>query len=83
MSKSLGNVVTPGQIIDQIGTDGLRLWVASNNCDSDPVASAALLKNVSEVYRKVRNTSRFLLSNLYDFDIDLDGISVDKMLPII
>jgi len=82
MSKSLGNVVTPGEIIEQVGTDGLRLWVASNDCDSDPVASAALLKNVSEVYRKVRNTSRFLLSNLYDFDIERDGVPVDRMFAI-
>ncbi|MBP9765456.1 isoleucine--tRNA ligase [Candidatus Babeliales bacterium] len=79
MSKSLGNVVTPFQIIDQVGTDGLRLWVASNNYDSDPVVSAALLKNVSEVYRKVRNTCRFLLSNLYDFDMKRDGVYVERM----
>lgn len=82
MSKSLGNVVTPGQIIDQIGTDGLRLWVASNDCSSDPVASAALLKNVADVYRKIRNTCRFLLSNLYDFDIDKDAVPTDKMFAI-
>ena len=82
MSKSLGNVVIPGQIVEKIGTDGLRLWVASNDYDSDPVVSELLLKNVSEVYRKIRNTSRFLLSNLYDFDIDKDGVSVESMMPI-
>lgn len=82
MSKSLGNVVTPGEIIKQVGTDGLRLWVASSDCSSDPVVSEVLLKNVSEVYRKIRNTSRFLLSNLYDFDLVRDGIAVDQMYVI-
>ncbi len=82
MSKSLGNVVTPDQIIEKIGTDGLRLWVASNDYDSDPVASDLLLKNVSEVYRKVRNTCRFLLSNLHDFEICNDGVSVEKLYAV-
>ncbi|HSW76583.1 MAG TPA: isoleucine--tRNA ligase [Candidatus Saccharimonadales bacterium] len=82
MSKSLGNVVTPGQIIDKVGTDGLRLWVASNDYDSDPIVSELLLKNVSEVYRKIRNTSRFLLSNLYDFDIKKDAVPFEKMFAI-
>lgn len=82
MSKSLGNVVTPQEIVGKIGLDGLRLWVASNDYDSDPVYSDTLVKNVSEVYRKVRNTCRFLLSNLYDFDIDKDAVSIDDMLAI-
>lgn len=82
MSKSLGNVVTPQQIIEQVGTDGLRLWVASSDCSSDPIYSPALLKNISEVYRKVRNTSRFLLSNLYDFDYDKDVVAIEKMFAI-
>lgn len=82
MSKSLGNVVTPGQIMEKVGTDGLRLWVASNDYDSDPVVSELLLKNVSEVYRKVRNTCRFLLSNLYDFDIKRDAVSVQNLFAI-
>ncbi|MBP7854516.1 isoleucine--tRNA ligase [Candidatus Babeliales bacterium] len=82
MSKSLGNVVTPDQIIKQVGTDGLRLWVASNDYNSDPVVSDLLLKNVSEVYRKVRNTCRFLLSNLYDFDLNNDAVATEKLYPI-
>ncbi len=82
MSKSLGNVVSPGQIIDKVGVDGLRLWVASSDYDSDPVVSELLLKNIAEVYRKVRNTSRFLLSNLYDFDIEKDAVDVASMLAI-
>lgn len=82
MSKSLGNVVSPHDIVAKIGLDGLRLWVASCDCDSDPVYSEALVQNVSEVYRKVRNTCRFLLSNLYDFDIEKDAVSIDDMLAI-
>ncbi|CDK30164.1 isoleucine--tRNA ligase [Candidatus Babela massiliensis] len=82
MSKSLGNVVLPEDIIKKIGTDGLRLWVASIGPDSDPIVSDVLLQNVSEVYRKVRNTCRFLLSNLYDFDIEKDAVAIDKLMPI-
>ncbi|MFZ5954532.1 MAG: isoleucine--tRNA ligase [Candidatus Dependentiae bacterium] len=79
MSKSLGNVVSPQQMIDQLGTDGLRLWVSSIDCSGDAVISAKLIENVKEVFRKIRNTCRFLLSNLYDFDIAKDAISFDKM----
>lgn len=82
MSKSLGNVVVPQQIIDKVGLDGLRLWTASNDYDSDPIVSDSLINNVAEVHRKIRNTCRFLLSNLYDFDIAKDAVHVDKMLLI-
>ncbi|MGZ6255219.1 MAG: isoleucine--tRNA ligase [Candidatus Chromulinivorax sp.] len=82
MSKSIGNVVTPDEIVAKMGLDGLRLWVASNDYDSDPVVSENLMNNVAEVYRKIRNTARFLLSNLYDFDITKNAIHVDKMLVI-
>lgn len=79
MSKSLGNVVAPQEIIDKLGTDGLRLWVASIGHDSDAVVSERLLQHVGEVFRKVRNTCRFLLQNLYDYDHARDSISVDKL----
>ncbi len=82
MSKSLGNVVLPEDIVSQVGTDGLRLWVASIGHDSDPVVSEVLMRNVAEVYRKVRNTSRFLLSNLYDFDIKRNAVAIENLLPI-
>lgn len=82
MSKSLGNVVAPQEIIDKIGTDGLRLWTSSADRGSDPSVSDALLRNVSEVFRKVRNTCRFLLSNLDDFDIENDAVPLEKMLLI-
>lgn len=82
MSKSLGNVVSPEDIIKQIGTDGLRLWVASVGHDSDPSVSDTLLKNVAEVHRKIRNTARFLLSNLYDFEKGKDDVAAENLLPI-
>lgn len=81
MSKSLGNVVAPEDIIKKIGTDGLRLWVASIGHDSDPVVSEVLFNNVAEVYRKIRNTCRFALQNLFDFDIEHDAVSIDRLLP--
>ena len=82
MSKSRGNVVAPQDLIDKMGTDGVRLWVASNDFESDPVVSDILLKNVSEVYRKIRNTCRFLLSNLHDFDIEKDAVDFDDLLLV-
>lgn len=82
MSKSIGNVVTPDEIIAKIGLDGLRLWTASNDYDSDPIVSENLMNNVAEVYRKIRNTCRGLLLNLYDFDSSKDCVSLDRMLLI-
>ncbi len=82
MSKSLGNVVAPQEIIDSLGTDGLRLWVASIGHESDAVVSDMLMKNIQEVNRKIRNTLRFLLSNLYDFELERDAVPVDLLLPI-
>ncbi len=82
MSKSLGNVVVPQEIITKLGTDGLRLWVTSNDLESDVVVSESLMENVKEVLRKIRNTSRFLVSNLYDFDYETDAVPVEKMCAI-
>lgn len=82
MSKSLGNITVPEDIIQKIGTDGLRLWVATIGSASDPIVSESLLTNVAEVYRKIRNTCRFLLSNLYDFDINHDKIEYNDLLFI-
>ncbi len=68
MSKSLGNVVDPQKLIAQNGAEVLRLWVAMVDYREDMRFSDEMLKRVSEAYRKVRNTCRYLLSNLYDFD---------------
>ncbi len=82
MSKSLGNVVSPQEMIDQLGTDGVRLWASSIDISGEAIVSQLLLDNVKETFRKIRNTARFLLSNLYDFDIDKDAIALDQLLYI-
>jgi len=68
MSKSLGNVVDPLKVISQMGADILRLWVSSADYRSDLAVSPNILKQMTESYRKIRNTCRFLMGNLFDFD---------------
>ncbi|MEJ8777800.1 isoleucine--tRNA ligase [Pseudogracilibacillus sp. ICA-222130] len=68
MSKSLGNVILPGNVQKQLGADILRLWVSSVDYQADVRISQDILKQVSENYRKIRNTFRFMLANLADFD---------------
>lgn len=82
MSKSLGNGIEPKQIVDQYGADILRLWVASSDYHADIRISKDILKQLSEAYRKIRNTARFMISNLYDFNPDNDMVSIDDVLPI-
>ncbi|MCF7900537.1 isoleucine--tRNA ligase [Candidatus Babeliales bacterium] len=82
MSKSLGNVVVPDELIQKMGTDGLRLWATSIDISSDAVVSDTLLNNVQEVFRKIRNTARFLVSNVNDFDVSKDAVAVPDMLMI-
>lgn len=82
MSKSLNNGVAPQDLIKQLGTDGLRLWAASIDCSGEAVVSDLLVTNVKEVFRKVRNTARFLLSNLYDFTYETDAVPLDELLVI-
>lgn len=82
MSKSLGNVIAPQQIIDRLGTDGLRLWVASIGNGGDAVVSDTLLVNVEQVLRKIRNTCRFLLQNLYDYDHEKNAIEIKNLRPL-
>jgi isoleucyl-tRNA synthetase len=66
----------------QYGADVLRLWVASSDYQSDISISRDILKQMSEAYRKIRNTARYILGNLYDFDPDSDMIPADELLPI-
>lgn len=68
MSKSLGNVINPRDVIDKYGADILRLWVASSDYTMDIKISDNILQQQVEIYRKLRNTLRFLLGNIYDFD---------------
>ncbi|NLI12863.1 MAG: isoleucine--tRNA ligase [Peptococcaceae bacterium] len=81
-SKSLGNVVDPAKVIKQMGADILRLWVSSADYRSDLAASPSILKQVSEAYRKIRNTCRFLLGNLYDFNPAKDRARREDLLEI-
>lgn len=82
MSKSLGNVVSPHDVIKDYGADILRLWVVSSDYAEDVRVSKEILLRLIEAYRKIRNTLRFLLGNLYDFDPDKDKIAYRDLLDI-
>jgi isoleucyl-tRNA synthetase len=82
MSKSLGNVVSPFDVIKDSGADILRLWAASSDYNDDVRISPEILKRLSEAYRKIRNTARFILSNLYDFDPDKDTADYKELKKI-
>ena len=82
MSKSLGNVISPQDIIASYGADVLRLWVASCDYYEDIRISKEILERISEAYRKIRNTCRFIIGNLYDFDPKKDKIAYDELLEI-
>ena len=79
MSKSLGNVIAPEEIIRQYGAEILRLWVSAEDYRDDIRISPDILKRLSEAYRRIRNTCRFLLGNLYDFDPAKDSIPYGDM----
>ncbi len=79
MSKSLGNVIIPQKVMDQYGADILRLWVASVDYTADVRISMDMLKQVSEVYRKIRNTFRFLHGNIADFDPTKDRVAYAEL----
>jgi len=82
MSKSLGNVVAPMSVINKLGADILRLWVASTDYRSEITASDEILKRTADTYRRLRNTARFLLSNLNGFDPAKDMLTAEQMLPL-
>lgn len=79
MSKSLGNVVAPEELIAKMGVDGVRLWATTIDYSGDAVVSDKLIENVIHVFRKIRNTARFLISNLYDFDFTKDAVPFEKL----
>ncbi len=68
MSKSIGNVIAPKTVIDKYGAEILRLWVAASDYKDDIRISDSILKQLSDAYRRIRNTGRFILGNLYDYD---------------
>lgn len=79
MSKSLGNVVDPLDVVSRLGADVLRLWVVSSDYSSDVAVSEQILQRTVDVYRRIRNTIRFMLGNLYDFQPEKDSIDFENM----
>jgi isoleucyl-tRNA synthetase len=79
MSKSLGNAMYPNEICEKWGADLLRTWVASQDYTADMRMSEAMMRQLAEAYRKIRNTFRFALSNLFDFDPARDSVANDQL----
>ena len=82
MSKSKGNVIAPQKVFDTLGADILRLWVASTDYSGELSISDEILKRVTEAYRRIRNTLRFLLANTSDFDFSKDAVATSDLLEI-
>jgi isoleucyl-tRNA synthetase len=82
MSKSLGNVIAPQEVMSELGADILRLWVAATDYSGELSISREILKRVVESYRRIRNTLRFLLANLADFDAARDALPMEEWLEI-
>jgi len=82
MSKSMGNVVAPEDVIKKFGADVLRLWCSAQDYRDDNRISEEILNRVAEAYRRIRNTCRFMLGNLNDFDPAADSIAFFDMMPI-
>ncbi|MDR0933973.1 MAG: isoleucine--tRNA ligase [Burkholderiaceae bacterium] len=82
MSKSLGNVIAPQKVFETLGADILRLWVAATDYSGELSISDEILKRVTESYRRIRNTLRFLLANTSDFDPQKDAVPIDELLEI-
>ncbi|WP_130869901.1 isoleucine--tRNA ligase [Intestinimonas massiliensis (ex Afouda et al. 2020)] len=82
MHKSLGNAVSPDEVIKEYGADMLRLWVASADYTQDMRISKDIMKQLSQAYLKIRNTARYMLGNLCDFDPDADLVPVDQLMDL-
>jgi len=82
MSKSLGNVVAPQKVVNSLGADILRLWVASTDYSGEMTVSDEILKRSADAYRRMRNTARFLLANLSGFEPQLHVLPSEKMLSL-
>ena len=82
MSKSLGNVLPPQKVLKTLGADILRLWVAATDYRQEMNVSDEILKRVADAYRRIRNTSRYMLGNLHGFDPATDALPLDELLPL-
>jgi isoleucyl-tRNA synthetase len=82
MSKSLGNVIAPDKVIKTLGADVLRLWIASTDYQSELTVSQTILNHASDMYRRIRNTARYLLANLADFDPQTQCVDNAELLAL-
>ncbi len=82
MSKSVGNIVAPKEVIDRYGAEILRLWVSASDYRDDIRISENILKQLSDAYRRIRNTCRFMLGNLFDYDFEKDSAVYESMFDI-
>ncbi|MCX4187553.1 isoleucine--tRNA ligase [Methylophaga sp. OBS4] len=82
MSKSKGNVVAPQKVMNNLGADIIRLWVAATDYSAEMSVSDEILKRTADSYRRIRNTARYLLSNLSDFDPAQNCVAIEDMLPL-
>ncbi|MGE4368060.1 MAG: isoleucine--tRNA ligase [Burkholderiaceae bacterium] len=82
MSKSVGNVIAPQKVSDSLGAEILRLWTASTDYSGELSISDEILKRVVESYRRIRNTLKFLLGNLHDFNVQTDAVPLDDLFEI-
>jgi len=82
MSKSMGNAMAPQEVSEQLGAEILRLWVASTDYSGELSLSQEILKRVVEMYRRIRNTLRFLLANVSDFDAARDAVAVERWIQL-
>lgn len=82
MSKSIGNVVSPQDVVNKLGADILRLWVASTDYSSEMTVSDQILNRTADSYRRIRNTTRFLLANINGFDPQQHMLAAEELLPL-
>ncbi len=82
MSKSIGNTVSPQKVVNELGADVLRLWVAATDFSGDMSVSDEILKRTADSYRRIRNTARFMLSNLSGFEPERDLVAFDELVEL-
>lgn len=82
MSKSVGNVVAPQEVMDKMGADVLRLWISATDYTKELTVSDEILKRTSDAYRRMRNTARFMLANLSGFDPLTDAVATDELVAL-
>jgi len=82
MSKSLGNVIAPQQVLKTLGADIIRLWVCSADYRGEMTVSQEILDRMADSYRRIRNTARYLLSAMHDFEPDAHSVAPKDMLAL-